>query len=173
MIKDRRFVVNIDESTYVRFWRMTCGKTLRRSSAIWGAILISALVLGLILKEEGDVLIAGAIGGGAALIVVQLVGWFRIPARARKAYHTATHLSIEQIYEMDENEIAVQTKLSSARIPWGHFWKWEESPALLALYPQMQIAYLLPKDQVTEGDLGFIRESLTKHGLKIEGKPRK
>lgn len=174
MIPEKRsFVVNVDEAAFLQFWRMSCGKAYRRLTLIWGAILLSALIVGVLAKEDGRVVIAGAVGGGAALILVQLFGWLRVPARARKAFKTATHFSTEQHFAMDEGEIAVQTELSSARIPWSHFWKWEESAALLALYPQMQIAYLLPKGQISEDDLEFIRQSLKEHGLKIEGKPRK
>lgn len=169
----RKFDVQIDEATHLAFTRLACGRQYMRTAINGTGILALLLIVGLVTDGVESPLVAGAIAGWIALCLLLAIQWLLLPRRARKIFRKSSLLDEVQHFLVDDEELTIETELSRTRVPLGRLVKWDENSEVLALYPQPNIAYLVPKSQVPPETCDYVRQRVIAAGLPMKNKERK
>ena len=166
----------IEEGDYLAFNRMIVRRSRPRFLAL--IVVTVALVIFAFRWFEGpqsfaDILgvsIGGAIGGLATYWLVTAVA---LKFSVRKNFRQHLLLREEMTFRANANGFTYSQPSGETRAGWDKLTMWNEDDRIVALQPVPNLAYIVPKRALAEGDLCNLRGWLMDSGLERKGKARK
>lgn len=166
-------IYRLDKESHCALWNLIFWRSVIRC-LLW-IIPLSALA-GLLLTVGREPLVealvpilAGVVGGSVAVAAM----WLTIPHRAAKVFNESAILQEQFTLSVDDQEFEFTQESGNVRSRWDQMAKWDEDGRLLAIFPNRQMAYLLPKDRVPQGFVDYCRERLIASGLPLPNRLRK
>lgn len=163
----------IDEESHYALWELMSRKSglkgLQWSLAI---LALGGLLFGLVLQSIFAGLAVIGIGMFAVLVAMG-VTHASLRMRARKVYRESASLHEEMTLTFHDDGFEIDQASGRHRIRWPKMVRWYESAAIMAVFPNRYLAFIFPKDQVSEVSVNHIREQLMQSGLPLPWKLRK
>lgn len=163
----------ISEQINRRFWELQFNSSLKKGLTILACWVI---VLGVIAFALDGLVgaVSIATGGVAAVLVVVLVArYFFLPRNAAKAWRDHALLREEMELSLRDEGFSIKQPSAYVDVQWTDIVAWNESTDLLAIYPTLQMAYVIPKVDIGSEHVDFARGRLIASGLPNKGKRRK
>ena len=117
---------------------------------------------------------AGVIGtalAGGLLFPLAMIRW-RVPVAARRIYRQQRGLRQEVTLAWTREELAIQTALGQARLPWADYIRWREDRNIVLLFQSDAIFQMLPKRVLSPAALGELRACAEAAGVPGAARPR-
>jgi hypothetical protein len=164
----------ISEKLYLNFGRFTARRSAIRCLS---PALIILVAIGIVLYlRDGDVIqaampvVAGFVAGGGYWLFSYLI---LLPPRLRRNYRESASLKEAMTFTPNETGFECIQASGAWHPKWEDMRKWEEASQFLAIFPSRVGACILPRDQVDETVLDYVRNRLIASGLRKPGKFRK
>jgi hypothetical protein len=132
------------------------------------SIAVNVLLERSVLDGLMPLIVGVAVGGLAAL------GMFvTLKPRARKIYRETASLREEMTLVFEDGGFRIEQLSGLWRVRWGDLVRWDENHDIFAVFPNRQMTIIVPKKQVNEDVVNFIREQRKLSGLPLPWKLRK
>jgi len=93
--------------------------------------------------------------------------------RARKIYQESASLKEEMALVYEDNGFRIEQPSGLWRVQWQQLARWDENSAIFAVFPNRAMAIIIPKQQVSEGVINFMRNQMMQSGLERPWRLRK
>jgi hypothetical protein len=163
----------ISKAQHLAFWKLQFDASLRRGLLILGLVVAALVLLALGAGQAEDAFSVAFGGVLGATIMILAMRFVMIPRQANKAWNEYALIKEEMTLTLGEESFTIDQKSGHVDAKWADMTAWDETDAIFAMFLTRQLAYLLPKDQVSDEHLEFARESLVDSGLAKARKRRK
>jgi len=165
---------SIDEPLYLSFCRLAYRRAIARMAG-WAALWIAiALVLLFFAGFRTVSMLSGVMAGIVAFALVMASRWFVVlPRQARKIYGETAWFQERLELTADEQGFTMNQPSGTLKGKWQEMVKWDEAPALLAIYFNRVTAAIVPKTSHSHEMTNHCRDRLIVSGLPKAGKRRK
>ena len=165
--------VEIDETVHLRLWQMIFVRSIGRCLVIYGTAIAVVILLFASSGSSATDLLYGLIGGALAISAMLGVQWLALPLRAQRVFKESAQLRTPKQFIATDQGFRFVWDRGNIETAWSEITKWDETDDLLAIFPNRLMAYMLPKCQVDEPTINFVRERMVASGLTLRGKLRK
>ncbi len=93
--------------------------------------------------------------------------------RALKIYRESASLQEEMTLIFEDDGCRIEQPSGSWRVKWRHLVRWDEDREIFAVFPNRAMAIIVPKQQVSQDVVNFMREQMKHSGLPKPWKLRK
>lgn len=164
---------HITLNDYVSFQREAAWRAMPRFIAVMVVLVGIIALAGIALGERG--MIGGAVIGWIIVVIgVPLFArYIRIPSVARKTFREYALIREEMTLNLTDEGFSIAQASGHVAMAWSNVILWSENDCMLAIHPNQQMGYILPKDAIGPERVGYIREQLVESGLPSKGKRRK
>lgn len=132
------------------------------------SVVVNVLLERSVLDDLMPLIVGIAVGGLAAL------GMFvTLKPRARKIYRESAPLREEMTLLFEDGGFRIEQPSGLWRVQWGDLVRWDENHDIFAVFPNRQMAIIVPKQQISEDVVDYIREQMKLSGLSRPWKLRK
>jgi hypothetical protein len=111
----------------------------------------------------------GTVAGGAATIGLLL--WIRW--QAKKVYRESASLQEEMTLVFEADGFRIEQESGLWRVRWEQLVRWDEDRSVFLLFPNRALAIILPKAQVCENVVDYVRRQMKISGLERAWRLRK
>lgn len=114
-----------------------------------------------------------ALAGVSAVGTLAAIRFLMVPRIAKRQWRENHNIREELTLTLNQDGFTIAEPSSHVDARWDQMLKWEESDAILAIFPNSLVAYILPKQQVGPEHIDFARQRLISNGLAQAGAVRR
>lgn len=162
----------VSEEIHLAYWTLQFDSSIKRAIVFLCGLVVVLAIIAFVIADGISALSVGIGGVIGAVIVTLATRFIVIPWQAAKSWRDYALLKEEMTITMHEDGFSIEQPSAHVDAKWSSMIAWHETDQLFAMYLNRQLAYVLPKDQVSAAHTDYARRHLIASGLHNKGTRR-